>query len=186
MSFKPKKKPEPLEEAALFDYAVKALGRRMRTEAELKRLMRTRVEPELSGDAKIAAVLIRLKEYGYLNDASFAETYTRLRQENEKFGERRVKQDLQQKGVHESLIAEAVEARYGQTDEVALARQFIEKKRLRPPENQKETVRIMRRLVMAGFTTGTIRKVLGQWNVDDGTLQALDSLDEELEELPED
>jgi regulatory protein len=186
LSFKPKKKPEPLEETALFDYAVKALGRRMRTEAELKRLMRTRVEPEPSGDAKIATVLVRLKEYGYLDDQSFAETYARLRQENEKFGERRVKQDLQQKGVHETLIAEAVEARYGQTDEVALARQFIEKKRLRPPENDKETARIMRRLVMAGFTTGTIRKVLSQWNVDDGTLLALDSIDEELEELPED
>jgi regulatory protein len=186
LAFKPKKKPEPLEEAALFDYAVKALGRRMRTEAELKRLMRTRVEPEPSGDAKVAAALIRLKEYGYLDDASFAETYARLRHENEKFGERRVKQDLQQKGVHDKLIAEAVEARYGQTDEVDLARQFIEKKRLRPPENAKETARIMRRLVMAGFTTGTIRKVLSQWNVDDGALLALDSIDEELEELPED
>ena len=182
MPFKPKKKPEPLDEAALFDYAVKALGRSMRTEAELKRLMRTRVEADATGDARVAAVLVRLKEYGYLNDASFAETYTRLRHENEKFGERRVKQDLKQKGVHDTLIAEAVEARYGQTDEVDLARQFIEKKRLRPPENDKETARIMRRLVMAGFSTGTIRKVLGQWNVDDGTLLALDSIDEELPE----
>ena len=186
MPFKPKKKPEPLEEAALFDYAVKALGRRMRTEAELRRLMRTRVEPEAAGDAKVVAVLARLKEYGYLDDASYAETYTRLRHENEKFGERRVKQDLKQKGVHDTLIAEAVEARYGQTDETELARQFIEKKRLRPPENDKETARILRRLVMAGFATGTIRKVLAQWNVDDGALQALDSIQDSLdEEMPE-
>jgi len=186
MSFKPKKKRKPLEEAALFDYAVKALGRRMRTEAELRRLMRTRVEPEPAGDAKIVAVMARLREMRYLDDRSFAETYTRLRQENEKLGERRVKQDLKQKGVHDTVIAEAIEARYGQTDEVALARQFIERKRLRPPENDKETARIMRRLVMAGFTTGTIRKVLGEWNVDDGALQALDSIEEELEEIPED
>lgn len=177
MPFPSKKPREPLQEAALFDYAVKSLGRRMRTEAELRRLMQARVEAEATGEAKIVAVLARLKEYGYLNDASFAETYTRLRHENEKFGERRVKQDLKQKGVHDTLIAEAIEARYGQTDEAELARQFIEKKRLRPPENDKETARILRRLVMAGFTTGTIRKVLRQWAVPDETLSALENLD---------
>ena len=34
-----------LNEAGLYDYAVKALGRAMRTEADLRRLMQTRVEP---------------------------------------------------------------------------------------------------------------------------------------------
>jgi regulatory protein len=33
----------------------------------------------------------------------FAETYARLRQENEKLGVRRVRQDLQQKGVNKEL-----------------------------------------------------------------------------------
>ena len=36
-----------LNEAGLYDYAVKALGRRMRTEAELRRLMKTRGLPDL-------------------------------------------------------------------------------------------------------------------------------------------
>ena len=70
----------------LYDYAVKALGRAMRTEAELRRLMRTRVEPGERGEAVVNAVVARLKEYGYLDDAAFAETYARLRQENEKLG----------------------------------------------------------------------------------------------------
>ena len=47
-------------EAGLYEYAVKALGRRMRTEAELRRLMHARVEPGPSGEAVIAAVLARL------------------------------------------------------------------------------------------------------------------------------
>ena len=34
-----------LDEAGLYVYAVKALGRQMRSEAELRRLMKTRVEP---------------------------------------------------------------------------------------------------------------------------------------------
>ena len=45
-----------------------------------------RVEPGEHGEAVIAAVLARLKEHGYLDDKSFAETYARLRQENEKLG----------------------------------------------------------------------------------------------------
>ena len=71
----------------------------MRTEAELRRLMRTRVEPGERGEAVINAVVARLKEYGYLDDAAFAETYARLRQENEKLGQRSVRQKLAQKGV---------------------------------------------------------------------------------------
>jgi regulatory protein len=180
-------KPKPLlNEVGLFDYAVKALGRRMRSEAELRRLMKARVEPDARGEAAIAAVLTRLKEYGYLNDASFAETYARLRQENDKFGVRRVRQDLQQKGVHTDLIAETLDARYGQTNEEALAREHLERKRIRKPVNEKETARVMRRLVTAGFSTGAIYKILRQWDVPDEALAALDNLDDAQRELDED
>jgi len=90
------KSPRPLDEPHLYDYAVKALGRQMRTEAELRRLMAARAEMGEQGEAAVRAVVGRLKEHGYLNDRSFAETYARLRQQNEKLGERRVRNDLQQ------------------------------------------------------------------------------------------
>jgi regulatory protein len=154
----------------------------MRTEAELRRLMKARVEPDARGEAAMQAVLARLKEYGYLDDASFAETYARLRQENEKLGARRVRQDLQQKGVASGLIAETLDARYGQTNEEALAREHLERKRIRKPENEKETARVMRRLVAAGFSTGVIYRILRQWDVPDEALTALDNLDEDRPE----
>ena len=176
------KSREPLNAAGLFDYAVKALGRRMRSEAELRRLMKARVAPDASGEAAIVAVVARLKEYGYLNDASFAETYARLRQQNEKLGQRRVKQDLKEKGVADALITETLEARYGQTNEEALAREHLDRKRIRKPENPKETARVMRRLVGAGFSTGAIYKILRQWDVPDEDLTALDNLDDEPRE----
>jgi len=47
------------------------------------------------------------------------------------------------------------------------------------PENEKETARIMRRLVAAGFTPDVIYKILRQWDVPDEALAALDNLDEE-------
>ena len=174
---KPGKPREFLNEAGLFDYAVKALGRHMRSESELRRLMHRRVDPGENGEAAMSRVVARLREYGYLDDVAFAETYARLRQENEKLGQRRVRQDLQQKGLGAELIAETLETRYGQTNEEALARQHLERKRIRNPENEKETARVMRRLVTAGFSTGTIYKILRQWDVPDEALAVLDSVD---------
>lgn len=155
-----------------------ALGRRMRTEAELRRLMQRQVEPGEHGEQVVAAVIKRLREHGYLNDAAYAETYARLRQENEKFGARRVRQDLRQKGVHAELIEQTVEARYGDTSEEALARAHLERKRMTKPANEKETARVMRRLVVAGFSTATIYKILRQWNVPDEALAGLERLEE--------
>jgi regulatory protein len=177
MPFKSTKPKAFLNENGLYDYAVKALGRRMRTEVELRRLMHARVEPGDRGEAIVRAVVARLKEYGYLDDAAFAETYARLRQENEKFGSRRVRQDLKLKGVKADLVEETLDARYGATDEEALARQHLERKRIKKPENEKETARVMRRLVAAGFSTSVIYKILRNWDVPDEVLSALDSVD---------
>lgn len=151
----------------------------MRSEAELCRLMRQRVEPGERGDSVIAAVISQLKEKRYLDDQSFAETYARLRQENQKLGARRVRQDLRQKGLRADLIAQTVEAGYAHTNEEALAREHLERKRIGKPQNEKETARVMRRLVAAGFSTGVIYKILRQWEVSDEALSALDHLDEE-------
>ena len=154
----------------------------MRTEAELRRLMRSRVEPGDRGAAVIDAVVTRLKEQHYLDDQSFAETYTRLRQENEKLGSRSVLRKLAQKGVSTRIASEAVDAGYSNTDEEALARQHLEKKRIPQPVNEKETARVMRRLVAAGFSTSVIYKILREWDVPDEALTALDNLTDEPEE----
>jgi regulatory protein len=172
-----------LNEAALYDYAIKALGRRMRTQTELRRLMKARVEPGEHGETAVSNVLTRLKEQHYLDDQSFAETYARLRQENDKFGQRRVRQSLGQKGVAPEIVNKVVEASYAQTNEEALARQHLERKRIPKPENEKETARVMRRLISAGFSTGVIYKILRQWDVPEESLAALDNIaDEPAEE----
>jgi regulatory protein len=168
-----------LDEAALHEYAVKTLGRRMRSEAELRRLMQAKVERDESGAAKIASVITRLKEYGYLDDTAFAENYTQLRQQNEKFGARRVRQELGRKGIAQQTVSQTIETKYAEVNEESLAREYLDRKRIRKPENEKETARVMRRLVTAGFSVGTIYKILRQWEVPDEALAALDNLDEE-------
>ena len=114
-----------LNESGLYEYAVKALGRRMRTEAELRRLMHARVDPGPRGDELVASVILRLKEKKYLDDQSYAETYARLRRENDKFGQRRVRQNLGQKGVPTKIAEQVVADSYANTDEEKLARLYL-------------------------------------------------------------
>jgi regulatory protein len=175
-------KKAPLDEPALYDYAVKALGRHMRTEAELRRLMAARAEPGAQGEAAVRAVVARLKERHYLDDQSYAETYARLRQENDKLGARRVRQDLRQKGIRAEVVEEAIGARYGEANEEELARQYLSRKRIPKPDSPQGAARVARRLAAAGFSTATIYKVLRRWDVPEETLSALDNIDIEPRE----
>jgi regulatory protein len=175
LSNQPKKAREPLTEAALFEYATASLGRRAQTVAELKRKLRTRVEADEAGEQKIAAVVAKLKEYRFLNDASFAADYTRLRQANDKLGRRRVQQGLMQKGVHPELVASTLETAYENVNEEQLARAYIERKRMAQPKDKKEAALTMRRLVAAGFTPPTVFKVLRKWVPDEESLEGLDA-----------
>lgn len=163
---KARKKPDPLTEAALYDYAVAALGRRMRTVAELRRLMRAKVEPDELGERKIEAVMIRLKEYRYIDDAAFASLYTRLRQENEGFGKLRVQRELARKGIARDLIQHTLDQAYQGTSEEEAARNYIARKRIAKPQEQKEIARVMRRLSVAGFSLSTISQVLKAWKIE--------------------
>jgi len=162
---KPKKM---LDAAGLMEYALKSLASRMRTERDLRRLMKMRVEPGPSAEAAMDAVVIRLKELNYLSDTRFAADYTRLRKENEKLGRRRVQQGLMQKGVASELVASTLATAYENVDEVALVREYIARKRMKQPggaDAQKETARTMGRLLRAGFSSNAIFKVLRAWGV---------------------
>src|SRR3984885_10432623 len=111
MSFPRPKKTDSEDE--LYEYAVGALGRRMRSVAELKRLLRPRVEAETEiGQTLVELVIRRLKDQGYLNDAKYAAAYSSFRRDNEKFGRRRVVSDLKSKGVHGEVIDKAGDAVY--------------------------------------------------------------------------
>jgi regulatory protein len=190
MAFARPKKREPVGEAGLFEYAVGVLARRMRTVRDLRRLMRTRAEEGEAGERAMDAVCARLKELGYLSDTRFAADYTRLRKENEKFGKRRVQQDLMQKGVQKELIATTLATAYDEVDEVGLAREYVAKKRMKRPVDQKETARVMGRLMRAGFSSSVIYKVLREWELPEEAMPVeggadSDSYAERDEELPE-
>lgn len=162
-----KRAREPLDQAGLLQYAAKSLGARMQSERDLRRKLRDRAEPGPAGADTVDAVIAKLIELRYLSDERFAADFARLRQENRSFGRRRVQQDLQQKGIGGELIATTLETAYENVDEAELVRQYMERKRLQPPTDDKSTARILRRLTGAGFSTKTIFKVLRELRTGD-------------------
>jgi regulatory protein len=162
-------------EAELYDYAVGALARRSRSVAELKRLLRNRVEADTEfGKTLVELIIVRLKDQGYLNDARYAAAYSSYRRDTEKYGRRRVETDLKAKGVHGDVIAKAISATYEDVREEELARAYLRRKRLEKPKDQKQTARIFRNLMRAGFGSKTIFTILKKWDVDEETLTSLE------------
>ena len=162
-------------EDVLYEYAVGALARRMRSVAELKRLLRPRVEADTEyGKTLVELVIRRLKDQGYLNDANYAAAFSSLRRDNEKFGRRRVITDLKAKGVHGEVIDQAVGSVYDEVNEEQQARDYLHRKRLQKPKSQKDAARVFRQLMRAGFGAKTIFAILKKWDVDDETLSALE------------
>ena len=178
-----KRTPRTYDEDSLYEYAVRALGRKLRTVAELKRLMRNRVGLQEHGELLVEAVIARLKQQCYLNDTAYAENYSRYRQENDKFGRMRVVQDLRARGVHNDIIDKVVGAAYGAVDEQQLAREFLQRKRVIKPAGPREAARAFRMLARAGFSTRAIFGILKMWDVDDDTISALESEPLETQDL---
>src|ERR1700720_3441624 len=135
-------------EDELYEYAVGALARRMRTVAELKRLLRARVEEAESeyGQTLVELVIRRLKDRGYLNDSQYAAYFSSLRRDNQKFGRQRIVTDLKVKGVHGDVIDKAVDAVFQGVSEEKQAREYLRRKRMLKPKDQKGAARIFRQL----------------------------------------
>ena len=163
-------------EAELYDYAVGALARRMRSVAELKRLLRNRVEADTEiGKTLVELIVVRLKDQGYLNDSKYAAAFSSYRRDNEKFGRMRVVNDLKAKGVHGDVIEKAVSSVYDDVKEENLARDYLRRKRLQKPKDQKQAARIFRQLMRAGFGSKTIFTILKKWDVNEETLTELEN-----------
>ncbi len=172
-----RKTKKTYNELDLYNYAIGALTRKMRSVAELKRLMRQRTTDE----KMIDGIILVLKEQKYLNDSAYAAAYSTSRRDTEKYGRRRVITDLKVKGVHGDLIEKAVQEAYTEVNEEQQARAFLQRKRLKKPANEKEAARIFRALMRAGFGAGTAIRILKNWEVDDEVLTALQEEDTQPE-----
>jgi len=96
-----------LEAARLkvYDRALNMLGTRARSSTELARLLVRKGEEKAHVDWAVG----RLLEIGLLDDAAFAESFTRAKVLGAKQSRRRVQQDLSRKGVARSVSDAAIE-----------------------------------------------------------------------------
>lgn len=168
-------------EGELYEYAVGTLARRMRSVAELKRLLRQRVDAKTEiGQTLVELIIRRLKDQGYLNDARYAASYSALRRDNEKFGRRRVVTELKIKGVHGDVLDGAVETAYAEINDEKQAREYLRRKRVQKPKDRKQAARIFRQLIRAGFASKTIFNILRKWDVEDELLTQLEGEHEQV------
>jgi SOS response regulatory protein OraA/RecX len=73
------------------------------------------------------------------------------------------------------VIEKAVESVYGDVSDERLAREYLKRKRLVKPKDKKQSARIFRQLMRAGFAAKTIFAILKKWDVDDETIAALET-----------
>ncbi|MBI4479214.1 MAG: RecX family transcriptional regulator [Acidobacteria bacterium] len=152
------KRPSSLDPESLYQLAVRALARRARSIGELRQLLAKRK----AAMEDIDAVIARLKEHGYLDDARYARAFVASRIENDRQGARRVQRDLGARRVHPDLIQQTIRAAYDDVDERELLRDYLRRKvRLsKPPQKASAVATLYRRLLRAGFSSATIVKEL--------------------------
>ena len=153
--------PVRLDEAKLLDYALKSLSHRAHSEKEL----RIRLARRADSHATVDAVVAKLHEYGYVDDARFAEGYAAARLETRGHGKMRVLRDLRARSVGATQAQKAVDAVFAETNEVELIEQYLARKyrgKVLPEflADAKNLAAAYRRLRVAGFSSGQSIKVL--------------------------
>lgn len=172
-----RKPPAPLDEDGLYQKAVAALARRSRSEVEVRRLLQRRALPGEDGAAMITAVLGRLRDHGYLDDRRFAGHYALWQKEGEAHGKARVRRELRARGVDTEIAEAAIDEQFGDSDEESLIRNFLHRKRLKLPENPRQTANLFRKLLMAGFSPGPVLHCLRTWKVNPEWVEELSQVD---------
>jgi len=172
-----------LDAGALWEYAVKVLAGRAHSSGELRDKLRRKAELAADVDPTIA----RLKEFGYLNDRKFAESFATARLENEGLGKTRVLADLSRRRVAPAVAQQTVGRVYEDVNEEALAEDFVRRKFRRTPrenlfQEEKDLASAYRKLLRAGFRSATIVAVLKKFARDPDLLDTFEPPEEPAEE----
>ncbi len=160
----------------LWNFALKSLSSRSQSTGQLRVKLREKAEKA----EDIDPLLMRLKEYGYLDDKRFAENFAAGKLENAGLGRTRVLKELWGKRVAPSLAESAVQNVYSETDEAELIENYIRRK-YRSVEREglfredKDLASAYGRLRRAGFSSGNVVRILKRFAADPSLLDALEA-----------
>lgn len=159
------RRSKKLDSEALWNYALRALGQRAHSTAELKqKLLRRANSPH-----DVSALMTRLHEYGLADDKKFSESFASSRLANDGFGRFRVLRDLRAKKVPPSIAERAVSDAFAGTDEQQLAETFLLRKYRGKDlaaflSEEKNLASAYRRLRAAGFRSNVALSVLKRYS----------------------
>lgn len=136
--------------ARVFQRAAKLLAAKPRSVAELRERL---LEGRGATRAAVEAVIERLREYGYLDDAKFAHSFATLRVQQRPIGRQRLQRDLWLKKVDRATADAALGLVFEAKPEDELIDRAIEKRvRLRgKPKTRAEAKKLFDHLLRQGF-----------------------------------
>ncbi len=151
-------------ESELYAAALRALMRRAHSVHEMRELLGRRAERA----ADAAAVLARLKQNRYLDDAKFAADFARIHAQARRQGRFRISRELRQRGVPDRHIEAALDAVFSETSEADLIRARLKRKlaQFRGRIDQRKAASLYRGLLRAGFSGDAVRDALRAARVD--------------------
>src|ERR1041385_5368222 len=134
----------------VFQRAAKLLAAKQRSVEELREKLST--TPGAT-KAMVDEAIQRLREYGYLDDAKFAQNYAGLRLRERPIGRRRLQRDLWLKKVDKQTVEAALDEVFESTPEDDLIDRAIAKRiRLRgKPKTREESKKLFDHLLRQGF-----------------------------------
>lgn len=146
------------ESRRALDLALRWLAARARTERELRERLRQRGVPP----GVVDATLERLRQWGYVDDRSFAEDYVDRTLAVRHIGPRRLVEELRRRGVSGGLAAEVVAGRLTPERELDLARAAARRRLEMWREGDPAAVRgrLYRFLTARGFDPETAARVV--------------------------
>lgn len=171
--WKPKTEPdEPVEikdvekaRQRTMNRAVAFLAAKPRSVNELRERL---LEKQWTNAEIVDAVLEKLKEYGYLDDAQFARNFAASKLRQKAVGKRRLQQTLQQKQLDKETVEAALEQVFEETPEEELIELAIKKRTgIRGlPKDRDETKKLFDYLLRQGFGFELVRNKLREIKIE--------------------
>lgn len=147
------------EEINVYNYALSVLSRSAKSEKELKAKMK-----EKGYDNQfIDNAVFKLKKQKYLDDERYSEMLINSKINVSKYGKRRLKESLYEKGIHKDIIDEKLN-QLSEEDEFERAYLVGAKrlKSLKDEDTRKKSIKLSNYLINKGFEYSTVKKTVSK------------------------
>lgn len=150
----------PHDSEPLFQWALRALGRKAHSTRELEAKLLARTDDS----SAVAGVLGRLKARGYLDDRQCIETLAAARLRRGDSGRSRLQREMTARGLPRDLVNQVLDEMFPPEEELDHMRRSLERKleALPEPLDEKRLARLYNYLLGRGFPPEAVRREFKQ------------------------